>query len=638
MTENKWLQRLYLNRFVVTCIHDLIVAGLSLYAAFFLRVGSDVFLPRYTDILEYAVPLFMLVAFVSYTLFGMYRGVWRYASVPDLITIVKANILAMAIFVPMMFAWNRLEGIPRTVPFIHGLILVMWLGGSRLAYRAMRSHRLVLNDNEGLSAIPVLVYGSGDEAEQFIRATKAKGIYRPVAILDEKSSRHGMTIHGVKVIGGINDLSQILEQLKQKEQRPQKIVLADKTAMELISPEMRQLVEQANTYGLSVVRLPKIAEMRELNTEEALSLQPIAIEDLLGRPQIVMNKESIRAMLSGKRILVTGAGGSIGSEIAMQVATFGPAAICLLDSSEHNLYQIEMRLKEEGLDIPVDAILADVRDADRLNYIFQYFCPHVVFHAAAYKHVPMIEHNPAEGVLTNVIGTRNVALAAQKCNAAAMVQISTDKAVNPTNVMGATKKLAEMLCQSLDNEGGQTRFMTVRFGNVLGSSGSVVPLFKRQLERGGPLTVTDPTIERFFMMIPEAVGLVLSASAYGLEHARRGQIFVLDMGKPIRIDDLARQMIQLAGLRPDVDIKIVYTGLRPGEKMYEELFNDNEKTLETELPSIQAAEPAVQPLSGLVSIVTSLERVAKENRTQNVYSLLAQVVPNYVVHKHDIAA
>jgi len=632
--DSRFLDRLYFNRVVITFLYDMLVAAASLYVALFLRVGNAAFQEKYIHLMHFGVPVFVLIALVVYPLFGMYRGIWRYASVPDLITIVKANTLAVAIFVILLFVLTRLEDMPRTIPAIQWGVLVMWLGGSRLLYRAIRSKRWILQGNEGLSPIPVLIYGSGDEAEQFIRAAKIKNIYRPVGILDEKRTRHGLTIHGVEVMGSIQELEKILNKFN-KTVHPQKIVIADKSAMELAGPAIRELAELAGKHGMGLMRLPRISEIQELDPEAPIQLQPIAIEDLLGRAQIVMNKDAIQKMLEGKRILITGAGGSIGSEIVMQVAGFKPAAICLLDSSEHNLYQIDMRLREEGLSIPVDSMLADVRDAARLDYIFNYFSPHVVFHAAAYKHVPMVEHNPAEGVMTNVIGTRNVALAAQKCNAAAMVQISTDKAVNPANVMGATKKLAEMLCQaldshSLDDPNRNTRFMTVRFGNVLGSSGSVVPLFKRQLERGGPITVTDPNIERFFMTIPEAVGLVLSASAYGLEYAQRGQIFVLDMGEPIKIADLARQMILLAGLQPDKDIKIVYTGLRPGEKLYEELFNSDEQALKTDLPNIQAAEPAVLPLEKLTSLITSLERVAKENRTQNVYSLLAQVVPNYV--------
>lgn len=632
--NSRWLYRIYLNRSVLTFMHDMIVAAASLFIAVYLRVGSLTFNDKYMGLLMVGIPIFTCIAVTIYTIFGMYRGVWRYASVPDLIKIGKANVLAMLVFLPFLFFMTRLESLPRTVPIIQLLVLMMLLGGSRMVYRGLRSNRWVLDESEARTSIPVLIYGSGDEAEQFIRASRIRKIYKPVGILDDNPSRRGITIHGVKVLGGVRNLDRVLKLSRMKNSVPQKIVIADKSAMELTGKRLRHLMERAAKHGLTTVRLPRLIEIKEVDPDGVIPLQPINIEDLLGRPQIVMNRESIQEMLEGKRILVTGAGGSIGSEIVMQVAGFNPESICLVDNSEHNLYQIDMRLREETPGFAIEAILGDVRDRDRLDHIFTRFAPHVVFHAAAYKHVPMVEHNPGEGVMTNVIGTRNVALAAQKAGVAAMVQISTDKAVNPTNVMGATKKLAEMLCQSLDSHTLQsTRFMTVRFGNVLGSSGSVVPLFKRQLEKGGPLTVTHPDIERYFMTIPEAVGLVLSASAYGLGVNERGQIFVLDMGEAIKIDELARHMIRLAGLVPDRDVKISYTGLRPGEKLYEELFNEGETQIVTALPNIQAAEPEVKPLEQLVAIIDQLEQAAILHQTDQVHALLSGIVPRYTLHE-----
>lgn len=385
-------------------------------------------------------------------------------------------------------------------------------------------------------------------------------------------------------------------------------------------------------------RLPELSELKGLVDDGKLQLRPIAIEDLLGRPQNIANIAEIAAFIKGKRVIVTGAGGSIGSEIVKQVAELSPESLLLVDNGEHNLYQIDRAISESTPALNKSAILADVRDRERIFTLFENFKPHVVFHAAAYKHVPMVEHNPGEGIMTNVIGSCNVADASLAVKVEAMVQISTDKAVNPTNIMGATKRIAESYIQALDlsqkgtgkDKKRGTRFMTVRFGNVLGSSGSVVPLFRSQLEQGGPLTVTDPNIERYFMTIPEAVGLVLSASAHGMtKEAPRGQIFVLDMGEPVKIADIARQMIRLAGLVPDKDIEITYTGLRPGEKMYEELFDGEEKPQDIGLPSVQAAFPQALDLDELNHRISRLLQCAKDDDPKTLLNLLPEIVPGF---------
>ena len=367
--------------------------------------------------------------------------------------------------------------------------------------------------------------------------------------------------------------------------------------------------------------------------DREIEIKPIKIEDLLGRPQTLLDRGSMRDLCNGERVLVTGAGGSIGSELVRQISSYSPEKIILVDNSEFNLYQIDMEVRERFPDVSSEVVMADVRDRVRIEEMFQHFRPALVFHAAAMKHVPMVEMHPSEGVLTNVHGTRNVADAARRFGARAMVLISTDKAVNPTSVMGATKRVAECYCQALDvdteSEDG-TRFLTVRFGNVLGSTGSVVPLFQKQLAQGGPLTVTHPAVTRYFMTTREAVALVLQASALGLRTIdHRGSIFTLEMGSAVRIQDLARQMIRLAGLRPGVDIDISYTGLRPGEKLYEEPLHESEELAPTELEGILLASPRTADLRMLERTADELVAASQGADKDRSLAIIRTVVPEY---------
>ena len=400
---------------------------------------------------------------------------------------------------------------------------------------------------------------------------------------------------------------------------------------------LRSLIETSNRLDLPLARLPSMTELKASIAAGPALLAPIAIEDLLGRPEIHLDPAPLAKLVNGRRVLVTGAGGTIGSELCRQIAALGPAKLVLLEQGEFNLYTIEGELHAGQPGLPVHPLLCDVRDTDRVAAIFLAEQPELVFHAAAYKHVPMAEANVRETILTNVLGSRNVADAAAACGARAVVMISTDKVINPTSVMGATKRVAEAYGQLRDAEstGHHTRFMTVRFGNVLGSSGSVVPLFRRQLAQGGPLTVTHPDITRYFMTVREAVGLVLQATAHGLtpeknNAAQRGKIFVLDMGAPVRIMDLARQMIRLAGLRPDADVKIEVTGLRPGEKLYEELFSADEGLVDSGLESMQLASPRVLDsapfCAGLDILLSSARAMADDAR---LTTQLAALVPDF---------
>ncbi|MGE5147096.1 MAG: polysaccharide biosynthesis protein, partial [Candidatus Eiseniibacteriota bacterium] len=479
--------------------------------------------------------------------------------------------------------------------------------------------------------IPVLLVGASDAAEQFIRSVRQPDAnYTVVGIVDDKATRVGRAIHGVDVMGTVDDLPAVVEALKARGQKPQRLIL---TKDHMDGAVVRALLDRADSLGLALARLPRLTDFREGVGEQA-EIRPIAVEDLLGRPQAVLDRPAMQALIAGKRVMITGAGGTIGSELVRQVSDFAPAHVTLVENSEFHLYEIDLALGERHPKLPRQAVLADIRDKARLDAVFAEARPELVFHAAALKHVPMVEAHPAEGVLTNVLGTRHVADACRAAGVPVMVQISTDKAVNPSSVMGATKRLAESYCQALDiaeaKRAQGTRFVTVRFGNVLGSTGSVVPLFQRQLARGGPLTVTDPEMTRYFMTVREAVELVLQASALGArDAAESGKIFVLDMGEPVRVQDLARQMIRLAGLRPDIDVKIAFTGMRPGEKLYEELLHAAEALMPTEHKDILLAAPRTADAALIARAIDELAEAARAGHVADVLDGLHRLVPEY---------
>ncbi len=623
-----------LKRALLATFHDLAMAGISLVLAFVLRVGFEDTLAQAGTLL-YAVPLYVAVAGVSFHFFGMNRGLWRYASIPDLVAIAKAVAVSIFVFLAVLFSISRLEGMPRSVPVIQGIVLVMLLGGPRLLYRLMRDPRLYQNQKKTGPAIPVLLAGAGDGAELFIRSAQNDnyGRYKVVGVLNRKA---GYSIHGVPILGKSCDLEKVVEELTAEGKRPQRLIFTGDDPTDE-SNVISALASTAEKLGLKLSRLPGLTEFKEGLFDQNLELRSVAIEDILGRAQAPLDLDAISGLIRGKRVLVTGAGGSIGRELCRQIAGFSPARMLLADNCEFNLYEVDGELDALEIAPKKEILLADVRDRARTRAIFDQFRPEVVFHAAALKHVHLVETNPEEGMLTNAIGTRNVADAALEFGTLAFVQISTDKAVNPAGVMGASKRLAEYYCQALDLETGRslgaktrTHFMTVRFGNVMGSSGSVVPLFKKQIARGGPLTVTHPDIRRYFMTVREAVGLVLQASAHGLQaNAARGRIFVLDMGEPVKIVDIARRMIRLANLEPERDVKIVFTGLRPGEKLFEELFDQNETPADTDMPGVLAAAPKPIELEFLRKVFERLEDISRKGLTDELMQMLAHVVPGF---------
>ncbi len=618
---------LKLHRGHIAFVHDLTMAALSFVAALYLRMGGDMIAGWDASVLLLAIATFTLVAAAAFLSGGMYRGVWRYASVDDLMTLTRAATVTVLVFYLALFLVTRLADLPRSVLIINWFVLVALLGGPRFLYRRFKDRRMVARHAALGDGVPVLLVGTGDEADLFLRAVRSHAAeYRVVGLISEKGGRVGRLMHGVDVLGSVDELEPVVEELRRKGTPPQRLIITDHR---IEGAEVRRLLDEADRLGMTLARIPRLT-----NLEEGVAAPPpirsIAVEDLLGRPQTVMDRSALASLIGGRRVLVTGAGGSIGSELVRQIAELGPSVLALFDAGEFNLYTIDLEIANAYPALDRRPLIGDVRDHDRVRAVMAELKPDLVFHAAALKHVPMVEVNPDEGMLTNAVGTRILVDACIEAGVRLMVQISTDKAVNPTNVMGASKRVAEMYAQARDLEGDGTRFVTVRFGNVLGSTGSVVPLFQRQLAAGGPLTVTHPDMTRYFMTVREAVELVLQASAFGVGNQElRGKIFVLDMGEPVRIVHLARQMIRLAGLRPEIDIPITFTGLRPGEKLFEEIFHGAEPPVATECGGILVAAPRLVDGAELGVALAELEDSCRAHRPDRALAILRRLVPEY---------
>ena len=550
---------------------------------------------------------------------------WRFAGMADILGVAAGSVGAATLFALAM-QMLRVPLPSPAFPAIHALTLLVLLGVPRMGYRLLRERRLP--GPVAAPARPVLLVGAGEGADLFLRAlaTDAAAPWRAIGLLSLGQAQTGRRIQGVPVLGSLDDAPAVLASLPPGDEAPTFVV----TEPSLSRTAMAAVVGAADAAGARVARAPRPTALT--HGGDRFALRPVAIEELLGRPQVPLDRAGMARLIEGRVVMVTGAGGTIGSELARQVAALGPAELILLDHGEHALWQIDMEMGETIPTLRRRAVLADVRDATRLRGLMEQWRPALVFHAAALKHVPMVQSNPLEGLLTNACGTRHVADAARAAGVAAMVMISTDKAVNPSSMMGATKRLAEMYCQALDGNasgGPAMACVTVRFGNVLGSTGSVVPVFQRQLARGGPLTVTHPDMQRYFMSVPEAVSLVLQASVDGVAEAERHGIFVLDMGEPVRIVDLARQMIRLAGLRPDIDIPIVFTGPRPGEKLFEELFHGREPTVATSTPGLLMAHPRTADAALVGRAIDDIENACRAGHLGAALAVLARTVPEF---------
>ncbi len=566
-----------ISRRLVAFTHDLIAMAICWYGAYWLRFNLD--LPEvYLASSSRALLLVFCVHAPVYWLFGLYRGIWRYASIMDLRRIIVAVGLS-ALIVAVTAFMLALPLVPRSVLVLHPILLIMAMGGSRFAYRAWRDQ--MLYGRMVVEGEPVLVLGSGDAAERLLRELAQSPDWSIVGILSEEASGVGHELRGVKVLGLIDELPKWAGQLSVR-----KAIVA---MPEASRAERRHAMGVAVKANLSVLTVPSLDDM--LAGKVAISqVRQVQLEDLLGREPVQLDSGGLHGWLGEQVVVVTGAGGSIGAELVRQIAPFKPRQLVLIDISEFALYLVEQEFVQQCPDVSIACVVGDVKDAALLDHVFSTYHPSAVFHAAAYKHVPLMEgENAWQAVRNNVLGSKCLAEAAQRHGVEKLVLISTDKAVNPTNVMGATKRLAERVLCGLQQARG-TRFITVRFGNVLGSNGSVIPKFREQIARGGPVTVTHHDIIRYFMLIPEAAQLVMQAGLMG----QGGEIFVLEMGEPIRIADLARDMIRLSGFSED-EIKIEFTGLRPVEKLYEELLTDSECTLPTPHTKLRVAQAEAAP-------------------------------------------
>lgn len=619
---------MFIRRHHIAALHDVIMAALSVVLSLYLRLDTALLHGQIPYLLP-ATLLFTAICAIVFSVMQLHRGMWRYASAKDLTTIVKAASVSVILFVPALFLLTRMEGYPRSALVINWLLLIIMLGAPRLLYRMIRDAgiKAILADFRD-QRIPVVLIGAGDNTELFIRETTRTraNSFRPVAVLSDDTATIGRNIHGVPVFGPVSDIEATLDKLSRRKISPRKIIIS-RTNRD--GELYRYLLAVAEKRGMTMARLPSFNDL-QTQISERIATQPIVIEDLLGRAQHARDLSSVRSFVKNKVVLVTGAGGSIGSELVRQIAAADPDRLILMDNSEYALYHIDQEMHDKFRHVPRTALLGDVRDHAYITSLFKTYAPDIVFHAAAIKHVPLAEDNPLEAIMTNVTGTRNVADAAIAAGSEAMVMISTDKAVNPTNIMGATKRLAEHYCHAVGAESSHTKVITVRFGNVLGSNGSVVPLFQKQIAAGGPITITDPSMTRYFMTIREAVELVIGAAQAGCHMTdRNGFIFVLDMGDPVRISDMAKQMIRLAGLKEDEDIKIKYIGVRPGEKLYEELFYPEESPVPTPHDGIMLATAGGEKIKSLRKKLDALSKQCQSRHRDQVLTLFRELVPEY---------
>lgn len=597
-------------RTVLAVLHDLVAAGLAWLIAFWLRFNlelPDLYSEQAWRSLPWVVPLHGVIFYA----FGLYRGIWRYASLPDVQRIILALGIA-ALVVPAALFMLQLS-VPRSVLVMAPVLLLVFMGGSRLVYRGWKERRLGVKLSSGRE--PVVILGASGAAATLIRDLSRSPQWQIIGLFDDDPALHHRQIYGVPVFGSINDLPRL-----QAELNARRAIVAMPDADHRAR---RRAVEAARAANLQVMTVPSYDDLVSGRVTVS-QIRDIELDDLLGRDPVTLDTTGLQEWLGCKVILVTGSGGSIGSELSRQIARYQPKRIVLVDHSEFLLYSIEQEFQQRYPNIQISPVIADVKDATRIDELVGRFQPSVIFHAAAYKHVPLMEGDNAwQAVLNNVRGTQVVAQAAIRHKVQKFVLISTDKAVNPTNVMGATKRLAELVCQLLQQTVG-TRFVTVRFGNVLGSTGSVIPRFRQQIASGGPVTVTHPEITRFFMSIPEAVQLVLQAGLMG----NGGEILVLDMGEPVKIADLARDLIRLSGFNDD-DIRIEFTGLRPGEKLYEEVLAADENSLPTPHCKLRIAKARPADHS-MLALIDEWMDSGKPISADIVKSKLVELVPEYV--------
>jgi FlaA1/EpsC-like NDP-sugar epimerase len=645
----------------------LMQAAVANYLAFMIRFDS--FLPSHLEKFISYLPVLLCIRLVFILKMGLVKGLWRYASVSDLLKIVNSATLGSIVFLlSVRYVFGDTD-YPRSVFILDWLLFIMISGGNRFFIRIFREYMTVEPNRR-----KILIAGAGDTGEMIARDMRSRhdSLYSPVGFIDDDARKHGLTIHGVPIVGGTGQIPEIL-----KRYAPDELLITSKE----MRAKVKEIYEMCKHFNIAIKKLPamddilggnisvnsKIGQMlveanlvTESQVGEAVALQEkeggrlgaklvklghisenklisflsrhygishfkrISLEDLLQREPVESDNAFVKEFIAGKSVMVTGAGGSIGSEICRQVKSYRPSRLMLLDRYENSLFDIDLELKSCSDSECVKTVIGDIQDRANLEHIFTQYTPEIIFHAAAFKHVPLMENHPIEAVKNNIFGTRNLLKAAVKHRTGNFVMISTDKAVNPTNVMGATKRVAEFLTINMNSLCG-TKFSVVRFGNVLGTNGSVVPIFTEQMKKGGPLTVTHPDAERFFMLIPEAVNLVLTAAAAG----KGGEIFVLDMGERVRILDLAENFIRLSGFIPHKEIRIDYIGLRPGEKLCEELFDETEQAVETFHRKLFMALPSVPSLEFLESHLVQLEKCIGDYSVAGAVTILKRIIPNF---------
>jgi len=647
----------------------LVETALANYFAFFIRFDG-VIPPLDFNLFLLYLPLIVIIRLVLYLQAGLYKDLWRYASISDLIKIIKSATIGSIIFLLIVRYLFREIPYPRSIYVLDFLLFIIISGGSRFLIRILREY--LSSQNSGRRTI---IIGTGNAGETIVREMKSNPTlgYKPVGFIDDDPLRKGLAIHGVPILGPYSMIARFIEKYK-----PEEILISMPSAS---NKTLKEIYELCKPFNITIKKLPglndillgnisveaKLGKMlidanvvSESQVQEALTLQkkdggrlgsklvelryidektlfsflkiqysvshikPVSLEDLLQREPVRTDLESVKDYIEGKSVMITGAGGTIGSELCRQIIDYSPSKLILFDRYENTLMHVDIELRKRKQETDICTVIGDIQDAVNLEHLFSKHKPQIIFHAAAYKHVPLMEYNPIEAIKNNIFGTKKLLEAASRHNVASFVMISTDKAVNPRSIMGATKRVAELLTMSMNFQ-NTAKFTTVRFGNVLGSNGSVVPIFEEQIKQGGPVTVTHPEMKRFFMVIPEAIQLVLIAAAAG----KGGEIFVLDMGEQIKIIDLAENLIKLSGFIPHKDIKIDYTGLRPGEKLYEELFDESEMIVSTFHEKLRIAIPEIPSIDDFNKHILELERIVLKNAVDEVVPAVQKIVPSF---------
>ncbi|MGA2526725.1 MAG: nucleoside-diphosphate sugar epimerase/dehydratase [Smithellaceae bacterium] len=620
--------------FYIMILSDALIFVFAIVLAYLFRFELSfgyAYIKQIQNLIIWIVPLKLIIFFS----FGLYRGMWRYTSISDFWLLTKACLLSTLLILAIILYVSRFEGYSRVIFIADGFFTFLLTGGVRIIirsyYAAYVSPKIIQSPLSKMILKKVLIIGAGAAGEKILREIfeNYQLHYKVVGFIDDDPKKQGRSIHGIRVLGNVEKIVKILEK-----KDVQEILIAIPSAS---GDQIRNIVEACRNCNVSYKILPGIGELIDGRVSIKV-LRDINYEDLLGRPLVHLNIKDIRNYLDDKTVLITGCGGSIGSELCRQVIKFQPHSIILLDASEINLFNIQMEIQNEKYYRKSEAVLGHVQDKKLMEDVFKKFKPQVVFHAAAYKHVPMMEKNPWEAVFNNIIGSRVAMETSIKHHVERFVLVSTDKAVRPTNVMGASKRVAELIMQSLQGNG--TRFMAVRFGNVVGSSGSVIPVFRRQIEQGGPVTVTHPDVNRYFMTIHEASQMILQAGTMG----EGGEVFILRMGTPVKIADMARDLIRLSGKEPDMDIKIVFTGLRDGEKLYEELITVEEDILPTGHEKVMVLR-SNRPFNGAKDLqesrdilgnkIAELMKDALRHDSRAIKKILKEIVPEYTPQENE---